>query len=1253
MFNAAPKTSARHIALAALCALAGAAASADVAPHAGMLRFPGVSASHIAFVYANDIWIVPRAGGQAVPLASPPGLESFPRFSPDGKTIAFVGNYDGNRDLYTIPVDGGTPTRVTHHPGAETLCGWTPDGKSLLYFTNGLAGRNRIVELFTSPAAGGMPTKLPVPYGANGAISPDGQWLAYTPHTIDTRTWKRYRGGMATAVWLFNLKDFSSKKITEWEGMCTLPMWHKDVVYYLADEGEGYRLNIWAYDTRTGKRERVTAFTDDDVKWPSIGPGDKGQGEIVFQLGDELRLLDLATKQSRPVLVTIPGDRPKIRDRAFDVSKAVSGWSISPTGKRALANARGDIWSLPAEKGSPRNLTRTSGVAERDPEWSPDGKWIAYFSDATGEYELCIRAADGKGEPRQLTKGSAAFKLKPVWSPDSRKIAYTEKTGTIFLVDVETAEQKKIDKDPWSGGASPIRLSWSHDSRWIAYAKGSDSNFNNSIWIYNVESGEAKQATSDFFNSTEPVFDRKGEYLFFVSNRSFRPFYGEVDSSFIYAGTEVIAAVPLKADAKSPWAPTSDEEKPADKKDDKDKKDDAKKDDAGKDNGAKKDEEKKAEPAKEAAPDDGVSGTWEGTITGGPPVPPGGVKMTLTLNIGKDGSVSGSFSTPMGSGSLSGTFDPSTKAISLSLNIPGGPAATLSGSIAGGTLKASVAAPEMGFTGAFEGARAAGAASSTKDAEKKDDAKAKDKVEIDFDGFEARAMLLPVKAGNFSNLAVNDKNDLLYARGAFRGSDDTANIKIFSLKDEKKEEKNVAAGSDFVISADGKKILVAQGSGAAIHDAAAGASGKPVSTSGMTALISPREEWRQIFTDAWRLERDYFYVENMHNVDWPRQRERYGRMIADCNSREDVAYVISEMISELNVGHAYYNGGDVESPPSVNVGLLGCDYELKDGAYRISRILRGAAWDIDAKGPLTQPGVGVKEGQFLLAVNGVPVNATQDPWAVFVGLGAKTVTITVSDKPAIDDAAKDIVVETLTSEEGLRYRAWIEEKRAYVAEKSGGKVGYIYVPSTGIDGQTDLFRQFYGQRHLPALLIDERWNSGGQIPTRFIELLNRPRTNYWARRDGHDWTWPQDSHQGPKAMLINGLSGSGGDAFPFYFRQANLGKLIGTRTWGGLVGISGNPALIDGGSVTVPTFGFYKLDGNWGIEGHGVDPDIEVIDDPALMVKGAPKYAGIGDPQIDAAIAQLEKELKEKPYTAPARPMAPDRKGMGIPTQQR
>jgi len=1098
-------------------------------PNAAMLRYPDVSAKHIVFGYADDLWVVPKDGGQAVPLASPPGQETFPRFSPDGSTIAFVGNYEGNRDLYTIPVQGGVPVRVTHHPATETLCDWTPDG-DLLYYSNAFAGLRRQMQLLTVPATGGLPTRLPPPYGANGAISPDGKWLAYTPHTRDSRTWKRYRGGMATDIWLLNLDDRTSKKITDWEGTDSLPMWHGDDLYYLSDAGDDHRLNIWAYDTKREGRTQITQFDEYDVKWPSIGPGGAGGGEIVFQNGPDLHLLDLATRQVRSIPVTIPGDRPTIRPRDVDAGETLRGWDVSSTGKRAVLEARGDLWTVPAEKGSPRNLTRSSSTAERSPAWSPDGRWIAYFCDKTGEYELYITQSDGKGETKQLTTDGQAFRFSATWSPDSKYIVFDDKTGSLYLHTVETGETKLIDKEPWAGRS---RVSWSHDSLWIAYTKGGDNRLS-SIWLYKTDTGEKHRVTSDMFEDTWPTFDRKGDYLFFASNRDFSsPVYEDIGSTFVYTNTDVLVAVPLRDEVGSPWAPKSDEETWGDeaKEEDKD------------DNGDKANDDASADDGDEAEDDEGDAEDDKGD-----------------------------------------------------------------------------------------------------DEEDDDKDQEKKPVVIELDGFEHRALQVPVKRGAFYNLAVSDKGKLIYTRGPARGTDDKPSIKIFDLEDDKKEEKTVLDDvQGFRISADGKKLLVRQDKKMAIVDAKAGQKlDKPMSLSGMTARIDPREEWRQVFTDAWRIQRDFFYDPNMHGVDWPAVRERYGAMLDDCVSRSDVSFVIGEMIAELNVGHAYVMGsGDTEDEPEVAVGMLGADYELNDGAYRIIRIYEGAVWDLDGRGPLSMPGVDVKEGDYLLAVNGVPLDASKDPWAAFQGLAGKVVTLTVSDKPAMDDEARDVVVETLRDEATLRYRAWIERNRRHVEEKTGAKVGYIYVPNTSIDGQNDLIRQFYGQTDKGALIIDERWNGGGQIPTRFIELLNRPVTNYWARRDGRDATTPGDAHIGPKCMLINGLAGSGGDCFPYYFRQARLGKLIGMRTWGGLVGLSGNPGLIDGAYVSVPTFAFYETDGTWGVEGHGVDPDIEVVDDPALMVDG-------GDPQLDAAIEHMLAELERNPYVAPKRPAYPDRSGMGI-----
>lgn len=1149
---------------------------ADRTPHAAMMRYPDISATQVVFVYAGQLWLVPREGGLARPLARPPGDASFPRFSPDGQTIAFVANYDGNNDLYTIPVEGGVPTRVTFHPAGEILCDWTPDGR-LLFFARGYYDLNRQSHLLTVDAGGGLPERLPVPYGAVGAISPDGTTLAYTPHTTDFRTWKRYLGGMATDIWLLNLQDRAARRITDWEGTDSQPMWHGRAVYYISDAGPEHQLNIWVYDVDSGRREQVTRFDTFDVKWPAIGPGPDGGGEIVFQLGARLMRLDLKTRQAHDLPVRVPGDRPEVRPLRVDQAPRIEQADISPTGKRAVFEARGDIWTLPGRRGSSRNLTRSAGVAERMPSWSPDGRWIAYFSDATGEYELYVRPAYGSDEARQLTGAGRAddesaahrvYRYDPTWSPDGRYIAFTDKAGRLFLTTVESGATRLVDSDPW---AARPELSWSHDARWLVYTRSAPSRLS-TLWVLNVESGQKTQLTSGIFSDHSPAFDRAGEYLYFATTRHFRgPIYADVGSTFVYANSELLVLVPLRTDAPSPLAPRSDEERP------------------------RSTESQPAHGDEEDADADAESDSQPASRD--------------TAKVG-------------------------------------------------------------------EGEKS----------------RAREPVRIDLDGFESRAVPLPVKPGRFDNLAVTAEGHLAYVRRPNKGSDDKPAIMLFDLKaateldeddenekeedeervavsaarpavahDKDKGEKRVLADAGaFAVSADGRKMLVRSGEQWAIIPA------KPdqeistaIDTGGMQAVIDPRAEWRQLLIEAWRIERDFFYDPNMHGIDWSAMRERYAAMLDDCATRADVGYVISELISELNVGHAYYFGETGPDAPKVSVGLLGADIVREGGAFRIREIYRGAPWDVDARGPLGQPGGMAATGDYLLAVDGQPISDLTSPWQAFQGLAGRTVTLTLSTEPKLvpttqpatrpadpsapRPAQRDVVVKLLTSEEdaALRYRAWVERNRAYVDRQTDGRVGYIHVPDTGVNGQNELFRQFYGQLHRAALIIDERWNGGGQIPTRFIELLNRPPTNYWDVRDGPSWPWPEDAHFGPKCMLINGLAGSGGDAFPYYFRQAGLGKLIGTRTWGGLVGISGNPSLIDGATVTAPTFAFYELDGTWGIEGWGVAPDIEVIDDPSKMQNGA-------DPQLDAAIAHMLDELRTRPYVPPPTPAPPDRRGMGV-----
>ena len=1092
--------------LVSLCAVWSAPALAGV--DARMLRFPDVSADRIAFVYAGDIWIAPKGGGTAQRLSTPPGEETFPRFSPDGRQIAFSANYDGNTDLYVVPVEGGVPRRLTFHPYPDRMLDWYPDGRAILFASSRASGTNRFNQLWKTSPDGGLPEQLPVPYGEFGSISPDGATLAYIPISTDFRTWKRYRGGMTSDIWLFDLQKRTSKNTTADPANDSQPMWHGNTLYFLSDRDANKRANLWAIDGPAGRPRQVTRFEEMDVAFPAIGPRD-----IVFSVGGELHLLDLVTEAVRRVDIDVVTDRATLKPRQVPVQERIVAAVVSPAGKRVVFEARGELFSVPVEHGVTWNLTHSSGVAERHPAWSPDGKWIAYFSDRSGEYELSLRAADGSGDERVLSAFGPGFRYHPQWSPDSKKLAFVDQAMKIWLFDVETKRAKSIDKGAYMfhGNLAGFRVAWSADGRWLAYARGL-SQGNGAVFLYDTKDDRLHQVTSGFYDDGEPTFDPAGKYLFLTCGRSFEPTYSDLDNSWIYANTHQICAVPLRKDVASPLAPRNDTD--ADEKKD-EKKDDKKDDDAKK-----------------------------------------------------------------------------------------------SGSKTGGDEKA--------------------------DKEKK---KKVEPVEIDLEGFEHRVVVLPPKAGNYDGLAAVE-GKLLFSRRPRRGSDiEESPIVFYDL--EKREEKTILADADgFAVAAEGKKILVAAKDKYAVLDIAPDQKlEKPIDVSNLSLELDPVAEWRQMFHDAWRLERDYFYDPNMHGVNWNEMRKRYGALLPHVVTRWDLNFLIGELIAELNASHAYRGGGDTEQPKQGGVGLLGVDFELDRGAYRIHRILDGAVWDSEVRSPLARPGAGVAVGDYVLAVNGVPIDTKQDPWAAFQGLAGKTVALSVHDKPTIE-GARQVLVETLDGDAEFRLRnlAWIEANRRKVDEATKGRVGYVYVPSTGLDGQNELVRMFSGQSTKEGLIVDERFNSGGQIPDRFVELLRRPLYNYWGVRDGVDWQWPPVAHAGPKAMLINGWSGSGGDCFPYYFRAAGLGPLIGTRTWGGLIGISGSPQLVDGGVVTVPTFGFYGLDGQWEVEGHGIDPDIEVVDDPASMVDG-------GDPQLERAIREVMEQLGREPVKRPTRAPYPARSG--------
>lgn len=1065
---------------------------------AGLFRFPDVSKTQIVFTYANDIWIIPKEGGTAIKLSSPAGVESYPKFSPDGKSIAFTGNYDGNKDVYVMPVAGGVPLRLTQHSYGDRLVDWTTDGKKIFFASIRESGKYRFNQFYTIPVIGGPADKLPLPYAEFGSYSPDGKQMALNFRTQVGRNWKRYRGGWNADIHIFNFETLASENISaSSDGADEFPMWHENFIYFLSDRGPEQRMNLWRYNISGKTFEQLTKFPDYDAHYPSMGPDD-----IVFEQGGKLYLFSFASQQVKEVKVTVINDRTALKPKTESAEKYIQHVNISPDGNRVLVEARGDIFSLPAKEGFVKDLTMSSGVAERYPAWSPDGKSIAYWSDKFGEYDLWIMQPGKEGSAKKLTEYGAGFRYSLFWSPDSKKLAFIDKAGKIKIYDISSNQTFDVDRGLRfsHGNLENFSCNWSSDSRWLAYARDLE-NWHSAVFIYDFKSKKTQQVTSGYYNCYTPAFDAEGKYLFVLTNQSFQPYYSDFDNSFIYANSTQLAAIGLKKDVASIIAPKNDtvsvkadEEKPKEEE----KKDDKKKD---------KDESKKDDEEKEE------------------PVPA---------------------------------------------------------------------------------------------------------VEIDFNNMEQRMVILSPSAGNMSNLNTA-KGKVIYMRSPNTGSNEgQAAIKFYDI--EKREEKTIFDGADnYWLSANKEKILVSKASSYAVIDVGESQKfDKPIHTSEMTMTVDPAQEWKQLFTDAWRLERDYFYDPNMHGVDWNLVKERYMKMINGAVTREEVDFIIGEMIGELNASHTYHGGGDIEKEKLQSCGYLGVDWQAEGNFYKIKKILRPAPWDAEVHSSLDATGIKIKEGDYILAVNGVPLTTAQEPYAAFIGLSNKAVELTYNSTPSFN-GAKTTIVKTMSEDYRLRNLAWIEGMRKRVEEATNGEVGYIYVPSTGIDGQTELMRQLNAQTDKKALIIDERFNDGGQIPDRFIEMLNRSPLAYWAIRDGEAWQWPPFANFGPKVMLMNGWSGSGGDAFPDYFRKKGLGPLIGSRTWGGLIGISGCPDLVDGGGITVPTFRMYNIDGTWFKEGHGVDPDIEVPEDLTAMAKGT-------DPQLERAIIEIKNLVKTKGYLPPKLP---------------
>jgi tricorn protease len=759
--------------------------------------------------------------------------------------------------------------------------------------------------------------------------------------------------------------------------------------------------------------------------------------------------------------------------------------------------ARGDIFSLPADKGFIEDLTQTSGTAERYPSWSPDGKNIAYWSDESGEYELWMKPV-GSSKPHKLTNYGPGFRYNLFWSPDSKKLAFIDKAMKISIYDIETGRTDSVDRalHYFHGALENFSCSWSPDGRWLTFSHDLDNN-HEAVYIYDFNNKKLHQVTSGFYSCTAPCFDSEGKYIYLVTNQSFSPDYSELDNSFIYNNSSQLAVITLQKTTPSILYPENDT-----------------------------------------------------------------VKITAA--------------------------EPITKVVEVKHKFK-----------------------------------------SKTDTVEKIRVKVKP-VNIDFDDIEARLEILPVAAGNYERPG-SVKGKFIYLKYPPHDEEKaTPSLKFYDV--EKKEEKTILDNVDgYTLSADRLKLLIQRGQSFAIVKPEENQKfEKPLRLAEMQMLVDPVKEWKQILTDAWRLERDYFYDPNMHGVNWAEVKARYSKMLEGASSRDELNYIIGEMIGELSSSHTYKGGGDMEKEMNENVGYLGVDYEADGNFYKIKKIIRGASWDAEDRSPLDMPGVIIPEGSYLLAVNGVPLTTAHEPFEIFQGLADKTIELTYNSSPSLD-GAKTALVKAMKDEARLRYLAWVENYRQRVNEETNGEVGYVYVPSTGIDGQNELMRQFNAQWDKKALIIDERFNSGGQIPDRFIEMLNRKPLSYWAIRDGKSYPWPPYANFGPKVMLINGWSGSGGDAFPDYFRKAGLGPLIGNRTWGGLIGISGVPNLIDGGAITAPSFRMFNIDGTWFKEGHGVDPDIVVDEDLGLMAKGT-------DPQLEKAIEEIKLLIKEKGYKVPATP---------------
>ena len=1073
-----------------------------------LLRFPDIHGDRVVFSYAGDLWLASTEGGLATRLTAHPGLELFPRFSPDGSRIAFTGQYDGDEQVYVIPASGGVPRQLTYYPARGPLAprwgydnqvyDWSPDGRAVLFRSLRYSTDLSDSRLFLASAAGGLPVPLPMPESGAGDLSPDGTRVVYSPLFRDFRTWKRYEGGWAQELYIFDRETHVVERVTTHRRADRDPMWIGNAIYFTSDR-DG-TLNLYSYDLASRETTQLTDSDTWDVRWP----GDDGADRIVYELNGELQIYSIGDGTSQAISITVPDDGLAMRPARVSAADLIEDAELSPQGERALFVARGDVFTAPIENGPTRNLTRSSSAHDKWARWSPDGRRIAYVSDATGEDEIWLVAQDGSGEPEQLTSGGQAMLYAPEWSPTGEHLAYGDKDGRLRVIDVETKEIVEVADE----ARGPLRdYVWSPRGGYLAFSMTDPTEFS-SIWVWSLADRALHRITDELFHEWNPAWDPDGDYLYYLSDRQFAPQLGSFEWNYLVDRETGIYALALRKDVEHPLPPESDEvEVTGD--------DDAEESDAA---GEESDANEDADGDDEESEGDG-----------------------------------------------------------------------------------------------------------------------EDAIAIEFDGLSRRVVRLPVTFDNYVGLSGADDGVFFIRAGAQyygRGGDVQPALQRFTFED--REATTIASGiGGYAVSRDGERVLVRAGGGWSVYPAGGG-DATAVSTRGLMVDRVPAEEWAQIFDEVWRRFRDFFYVENMHGYDWKELRDRYRPLLEHVAHRSDLNYVIGEMVAELNVSHAYIAGGDWETPDRPQVALPGAVFELDAaaGRYRIAEIFSGHNEEPRYRAPLTEIGVDAGVGDYVLAIDGEELLGTDNPYRILLHRADRPVRLTLNDEPAFD-GAREVAFTPVTEERSLRYLAEVEVNRRKVSELTDGRVGYLHIPDMGAQGIQEFVKWFYGQVRKEGLVIDVRGNGGGNVSQMLIERLGRRILGTtFARTYDTPGTYPAVAFHGHLVCILDEDSASDGDIFPYRFREAGLGPLIGKRSWGGVIGITSHGPLLDGGSVNVPQFGTNGADGSWVVENVGVEPDIEVENDPRSVIAGR-------DPQLERAVEEVLRMMREDPKALPERPAPP------------